>query len=499
MKNDSGLELSAIKKYPFRALEDRGISEETCRRFGVRVAVDEETAQEITDHFYPYYSSEGEIVGYKKRRLPKEFSVLGKLDSLFGVNQCKKNAKMLVVFGGELDCMSGFQMFREQGKTYNCVSLAFGEKLDAHTRKQLNFFTSHQLVVICMDEDETGQAAASELAELLISQVQVKRLRMGRKDASEYLKAGDIEGWWSAMRSAEDYRPEKIENAANITTEELLTPVAAGIYLDCLPLTSKKLNGLRTKELTFILAPPGVGKTTLCRQITYELALKQEHPVFNIFLEEGAKKTRQGIVALHAGVALNRFRADPSCADIEKVREAQEIILPKIELVNHRGSLSNESLANQINYLVKAKGCKYGLLDHLSMVFSGRDDADERKAMDRLVTLLGDMVEPLDFHLIVVVHIKRRNRERDTGGSGRKYPYWAVLEEDDARGSGIFEQVAWNLIGLEPQKLDPSMAETRGLTRTRIMKNREWSVIGVGDHLTYDYTKGILEPVEADY
>lgn len=496
---DQALELASIKSYPFRALTDRNISKATCQKFGVRVALDEETATEPVAHFYPYHTSDGDIAGYKKRMLPKTFSVIGRPKGLFGQNVAKKNGKMLIVFGGEIDCMSGWEMLQRRDKSYNCVSLPNGEQLDPQTRKELDFFTAHQLVVICLDEDGVGRAAAKELAELLVSQVKVKIMRMKRKDTSEYLKADDVDGWWSALLGAEDFRPEKIENGSEISLEELLTPVTKGIFLDFIPETCKRLHGLRKGELTILLAPPGAGKTTFCRQLTYELITKQDDPVFNIFLEEGAKKTRQGLVALHAGVALNRFRDNPGCADIEKVKEAQELILPKLELVNHRGSLSNDSLRNQINYLVKAKGCKYGMLDHLSMVFSGRDDDNERKAMDKLVTVLGDMVEPLDFHLLVVVHINRKNRERDTGGEKRKYPYWQMLSQDDGRGSGIFEQVAWNLIGIEVEHLDPALTDTKGLTRTRIMKNREWSVVGVGDYLKYDTTTGTLGPVKVEY
>src|SRR5689334_1533590 len=50
---DDSLEMAAIATFPFRALEDRGISVETCKRFGVRVALDEQTASEITSHYYP--------------------------------------------------------------------------------------------------------------------------------------------------------------------------------------------------------------------------------------------------------------------------------------------------------------------------------------------------------------------------------------------------------------------------------------------------------------
>lgn len=502
-RGDSALELSSIKKYPIRALEDRGISEETCRRFGVRVSVDEETASTVTAHFYPYHSVEGEVVGYKKRSIPKEFSVIGKLRGLFGAQQCRKNGKMLVVFEGEIDCLSAYEMFRRKDKSYSCVSLPAGAsesgELDSLTKKELEFFTSFGLVVICLDNDAPGQATTKALAELLVSQCSVKVMSLKRKDTGKYLEAGDVEGWWGCFLGAKDYSPEAIENGKVADLNDIMTATTKGVFVDFLPNTMKKMYGLRSGELTMILAPPGAGKTTLCRQITYDLLTKQSGPVFNIFLEEGKTKTRQGIVALHAGVALNHFRRDPTKAARETVEDANENVLNRLELLtNNKVLLNDEALLNKINFFSKVKGCKYGVLDHISYVISSRDTKDERREIDMLMTKLARLVEDQGLHLIIVSHIKRKNRDRDASGN-TKYPYWEILTLDDARGSGAFEQLAWNIIAIERQVTDPSIDDAKPMTRTRILKNREESTLGLGDYLVYNTTKGALEPVEASY
>ena len=499
---DDSLELAAIASLPFRALEDRNISKETCQRFGVRVALDEQTASEVTDHYYPYYLN-GEIIGYKKRTLPKHFAVLGKVKSLFGQEQAKKNGRMLIVVEGEIDALSTWEILQQKGKAYNVVSLPNGAneagQLDAATRSQLEFFTAHELVVICLDEDAPGQATAQALAELLVSQCKVKIMRLARKDTNEYLKASDIDGWWSALLGAKDYVPEAIENGSVDDLDELTTPTPPGVFVGCLPQTMKKMYGLRPGEITLILAPPGAGKTTLCRQITYDLLRKQDGPVFNMFLEEGKTKTRQGIVALHAGVALNHFRRDPKVAKRSAIEDANNNVLSKLEmLTNNKVLLNDEALLNKINFFAKAKGCKYGVLDHISYVLSSRDSKDERKEVDQLMTKLSQLVEDQGLHLIVVSHIKRKQRDRDKAGS-QKYPYWEILSLDDARSSGAFEQLCHNVIALERQICDPSDASPKPLSRTRILKNREESTLGLGDYLMYNTQKGALEPVEAEY
>lgn len=437
-QKDSSLELAAIANYPFRALEDRGISEETCRRFGVRVALDEETASIVTDHFYPYHNEEGETIGYKKRHLPKIFSTIGKPKLLFGQKQCKKNARMLCVFEGELDTLSAWEMLQQQGKNYNVVSLPNGANeagiIDPQTRKELDFFTSHELVVICLDEDGPGRTTAIALAELLVSQCKIKIMRLNKKDSNEYLKAGDGAGWWNCLKNAKDYAPDAIENGSVADIEEMLTPITPGVFVDFLPNTMRKMYGLRPSEITMVLAPPGVGKTTLCRQITYDLLTKQSAPVFNMFLEEGKTKTRQGLLALHTGIGLNHLRRDPSKINREEVQFANDNILNRLELLtSSKVLLNDEALLNKINFFTKAKGCKFGVLDHISYVMASRDTKDERKEIDQLMTKLANLVEDQGLHLIIVSHIKRKNRDRDQSGNTR-YPYWELLTLDDARG-----------------------------------------------------------------
>ena len=62
------MDVAVVSHYPVRALEDRGISEETAQRFGVRCSIDETTG-EPDAHYYPYHDMDGNVVGWKKRGL----------------------------------------------------------------------------------------------------------------------------------------------------------------------------------------------------------------------------------------------------------------------------------------------------------------------------------------------------------------------------------------------------------------------------------------------
>lgn len=499
--NDDGLELVAVRSLPFRPLTHKPVSQDVCERFGVRVAVSEEdgTPQKV---YYPYHDQDGNVVGYKVRHLPKDFAVIGKLKGLFGQKQCKPGAKLLIITEGEDDALAAYQMFLERGKNYNVVSIPNGAnregKVDPQVAAEIEFITSHQLVVLALDNDAPGQATANALAEMLVSQCRVKVLKLPRKDAGQMLIDGMSEQFEKELYT-KDYQPDAVENGRVEDLSEILTPTASGVFLDCLPKTSKKLYGLRPGEMTIILAPPGVGKTTMSGMILHELLTKQPDPVFGMFLEETKKKTRQRIFALDAGVALNRFRRDPSIVDPAQVRKTNDEMMGRLELLSNNKCLTTDaSLVNRINYFVKAKGCKYGVLDHISYVIAARKAENERKDIDELLTKLSQLVEDQQFHLIVVAHIKRKTRDREKSGE-RKYPYWTPLELDSARGSGAFEQLAHNIIAIERQETDPALEDEIPLTRTRILKSREEGVLGIGDILQYDRERGVPVPLSLDY
>lgn len=321
------------------------------------------------------------------------------------------------------------------------------------------------------------------------------------KDASDYLIEGKVELFAKCMAGAKEYSPEKVENGADVDLQSLLTPNEKGVYIDFLPETMKRLQGVRGGEATLIMAPPGVGKTTFGRGIINNLLSKGDGKTFGIILEENSKKTRQGVIAYHAGVHLNRFRANPDIANKEKTEEAYADLLPNLELYNTRTIMNNDDLFNKINYFVKVKGCKYGVVDPVGYVVSGRDNAEsERRELDKLLIQLAKIVEDLGIHLFLIAHVKRTNDRPPKDREGNiKYPYWERIYLDDARGSGAYEMTMWNIWGLEPERVDPSSAEGgRGRLRVNILKNREHGWLGVSDELIM-LDNGRMGPLDRSY
>ena len=87
----------------FAGIRSRRLSEDTCKKFNVRVAPGPVLR-------FPYYSKEGRVVGYKERNKDKDFTWTGKNEDhqLFGQNLFG-SGKSIVITAGELDALSVWQ------------------------------------------------------------------------------------------------------------------------------------------------------------------------------------------------------------------------------------------------------------------------------------------------------------------------------------------------------------------------------------------------------
>ena len=110
----------------FARITSRNITEDTCRKFNVRV----DTVRNVIK--FPYYSDTGRIVAYKERTKTKGFSWKGKNEDhrLFG-QHLFGSGKTIVVVEGELDALATFQA----RPNWAVVSIDCGAKAAKKSRK----------------------------------------------------------------------------------------------------------------------------------------------------------------------------------------------------------------------------------------------------------------------------------------------------------------------------------------------------------------------------
>ena len=468
------------------SIPERKINQATVEHYKVKCEVSE-TNGEITAHYYPVIK-DGRVSGYKKRTLPKEFSSIGDAKGaveLFGQSVCPKSGKRLLIVGGELDALAGYQMLKERYPQYNhaVVSLPKGEN-PSSIKDNLKFINSFEEVIIYTDMDEPGRKAADNIAKLIGPKAKI--MKTTEKDASDMLVKGKKQEFISAFYDAEARKPEGIIAGKDITLEEIKKVQVVGYSLPY-PQLNRMLGGLRKGELTTLTAGSGIGKSTLARELAYHLRKEHDLTIGNIFLEETLAKTVQGYVALDNNVPLTSLRKRSDILSDSQWEESYaSLIASKWFALSHFGSLPTEDLMDKMRYLAYGEHCDFIILDHLSLVFSGQHNDNERLAIDNALTELAAFCNESGVGVLTVVHLSRNKQKTSFNEGGQ-------ISLTDLRGSAALEQLSFNVIGLErSQQADTE--EEKNTSRIRLLKCRETGFTGEADECIYNFDTGRLQP-----
>ena len=468
---------------PIKSIPERFIKEDTCKKYNVMTEFSEET-REPSAHYYPI-TRKGNLVAYKIRKLPKQFYTSGDMKGtvdLFGQSVCPTSGKRLLITGGELDCLACFQLLHEKYPTFNhaVVSLPKGENAAA-IADNLEFIRNFDEVIIYTDMDDTGRKCADDIAKIIGPKAKI--MSTTEKDACDMLIKNKKTEFYNAFYNAQQRRPEGIIAGAEVDIEELMEEVTKGYELQY-PQLNRMLGGLRKGELTTLTAGSGVGKSTLAREIGYHLRSKHDLTIGNIFLEETLTKTIQGYIAIDKNISLARLRNNPALLSREDWKSSYDrLIAHKWFAFSHFGSLPTNELLDKMRHLVYGEGCDFVILDHLSLVFSGQANDNERLAIDNAMTELASFCNESGAGIIVIVHLSR-NKNKGSFNEG------AHISLNDLRGSAALEQLSWNVIGLERDQQN----ENNDLATIRILKSRENGWTGVADTCQYNMETGRLLP-----
>jgi twinkle protein len=468
-------------KGQIKSIPDRGISQQTCEKYGV--------TQDNGQHFYPYTDDAGGVIAAKVRRVAdKTFSIHGSFTNarLFGQQLFHAGGKYITIYEGELDALAGYQL---TGSQWPSVSIRNGAQAALKDCKaQYEWLNTFENIVICFDGDEPGKKASKEVAELFGQKAKIVKHLSGYKDACDYLIAGAtkefVNEWWRA----ETYIPDGIINASSLW-EEVIKPEAKAEAMYPWKGLNKLLYGLRPSELITVTAGSGLGKSQFLREILFNILNTTKWNIGGLFLEESTRKTARSIMSLHANKLLHL--PDTPTTE-EELKDAFDNTLGsnRIYLFDHFGSSDVDNITNRIRYMAKACDCRVVFLDHISIVVSGQDLGDERKAIDNMMTKLRTLVQELEITLICVSHLRR-----PSGNAGHEDGQAVSLSQ--LRGSGAIAQLSDAVITLERN----SMAENddeRHQTKVAVAKNRYNGYTGPACVLKYNMETGRMVELQEE-
>lgn len=509
-----------IKLYPIVENLQRGITKEACMKFGVRAALSEKDGKTPTAYYFPSYNQKGEITGYKKQDVTKNkdekwhWSAVGTVaigNKLFGQNvaeQVNRKHTNCVYTEGEWDCLSVYQAqcdsvkgTKYEGHEPFVVSIPLGTANSVESLlHNKNFVKSYQSMTIFFDDDEAtpaelkkgvmkGKEAREAVASAFIGEIELWSVQPanGYKDASDYLQAGKSSELAKLVQfGRKPLVTEKIVKASVLSMEDIVKKREEGVYVESFPNLMQKIHGFRKRELVLLTAPSGVGKSTVT-SIFADSFVDQGEKVGMIFLEEEIKDTVQRLIASRLKVSYVKFKSDPlSCASYERIQEAYDYIVnqDRVVLLDHFGSLPVSELMAKIKHMYFVEGCSYLIIDHLSMVISGSQVADERKELDMVMTELAAFCAANDVCVIAVSHINRTGADQFKPPKGKENEsYWVRVTKEMLRGSAALEQLSWTILGLEPEILPD---RSRGNVRLTVLKNRTWGFLGEADEFSID-------------
>lgn len=510
-KKTSGMRLQEALELPIcKGIPERGITERTCQRFGIRQEFSQVEGT-VVAHLFPV-TKQGKIVGFKRRELgiskKNAFSCIGDVTTecdLLG-SSVKGQGSKLFIAEGVYDYLSLYESLynapqnlkRDQPFEPSVASITLGcgqngENAAQSIASNKSYLDNFKEVILAFDNDDAGRDGVRAAA-LAYPDVRVAELEL--KDCNEYRVAKKDQALRDALFNPVSYDVEQIYYGA-YDIDKIIQPIPPGVKIQAFPVLMQKLNGLRPAELTVILAPPKSGKTTIAKTLNYHLLLHKQKTL-GIYLEEDLRKTHQSFIAMDNNVHLPTFRENPGLVSRENILTSMEKILnPEWAMFcdDGKGHLTPQKLMDMLEWSA-LKGCRYAILDHISFVFSGMKATDERKEIDKLMTDLAAFVKRTGMHVICVAHITRdkgKPKPKNQDGSV-KYPYWYEVEEQDGRGSGAFEQICWNMIAIDREVTED---RSRGRTRLKVLYNREYDRTGICDELTLNQSTGKLEAVQA--
>ena len=386
-----------------------------------------------------------------------------------------------------MDALSSYQML---GSKWPVLSITNGaQSAKRSCQNNFEFLDSFDHIVLCFDNDEPGQKAAKEVAELFEPN-KCRIVPKEHKDASEYLQKGEgvkySQAWWNAKV----FTPAGIINLKDLGDELYEEKDQLSVLYPFNGLNAKTF-GLRTGELVTWTAGTGTGKSSFMRELVHHLLTERGENIGILSLEESVKNTVFHIMSVEANDRLY-IKEIREKYNREKLREWQSATVGtgRIFAFDHFGSLNTDEILARVRYMVKALDCKWVILDHLSILVSGLEGTDERRNIDILMTKLRSLVQETDCSLSIVSHLRRISG--DAGHEEGKEVSLAHL-----RGSQSIAQLSDIVIGLERNQQADTDEEANTVT-IRVLKNRYTGDTGVATKVMFDPQTGRLSEIIED-
>lgn len=412
-----------LDEYSYQYTSWRGVDHATMAFYDCKTKCDPSGKPVEIGYKYPNGS-------YKVRSFSeKVFRSVGDIAKagLFGRNLfAAGSSNSVTITEGELDALSLYQVLRTP--VVSVRSSSSGQLDCTLDRSWLNSF---ERIYLAFDADGPGSECAAAVAKLFdFNKVYLVKLPGGdRKDANDFVRAGESDELRTIWKNSRKYQPDNIKSELSIFRQILSEKPQWGVPYPWGSIT-RATYGIRKKESVLITALEGVGKTEICHAIEHSVLKNTDDNVGAIYIEEPEKRHLEALAGLELKQPVHL--PDRSASDSEVFEALQKVVRQddRLFIYSHFGSDDPDVILDTIRYLVSARSCGYVILDHISMVVSGLKSRDATSALDYLSTRLQMMLMELDFALILVSHVNDDLLTRGSRNISKVGNVWLHLSRD---------------------------------------------------------------------
>ena len=483
-RSDEAAHKTQLLTGEYETVGDRGISQLVCKLYNYTVSTFKGQSAQVAN----YRDNNGLVVAQHVRYGQKQFAWLGRQKGvpvqLFG-QHLGSNGR-LILTEGELDAMSVAEVMRQGTPAAWREPIVVASIPDGATSakrsvaEQMEWVSGFSQVVIFFDQDEPGQKAAVETAEVIGPKAVIVG-KFAYKDANEALLAKDAPAIREAVTSAHRHRPRSVVYAPDLL-ENILHPVNR----QGLPFPWDGWNslteGMKPGELWMLSGGTGIGKSLFSRSICLNLT-KQGVKCAYVGLEESCETTLERMLSeelrladppFHLQTTEQRQRFDP-----ERIRAALDAFAGNLFLLDKFGSEDFDSFVATVKHYVLGEGCRVVFLDHFSLLADGIAlGTDQRRAIDKCIKDLKTLCVEHKFTMVSVCHLSRDHSYSTPVEEGGE-PHLGML-----RGSHSLAQIPDYIVMLQRNpnaKFADGTKDTHeaNITRAWLKKNRVKGELGL--------------------
>lgn len=527
--------LEEVLNYPCEAIEDRGITQKTAEKFGVRTKFSSKDGITPEAYYFPYYM-EGELVGFKKRDITKPKQQKGHFTSigfqsikcdLFGTDVCNKTGgKKIWVSEGEFDAMIIWQTLKAmypQGNP-NVVSISNGTASAVQNigqKNNLKHLKKYSEVILSFDNDSAtpsekaegimkGKEATSAVYGLL-PDIKVVSLPEDKDPCETWKELGEKEFYWCLMKPIQ-YTPEGFVKYSEIRDKAIELPVLGKAWpWDAL---TKVTLGRRVGEGIYFGAGVKMGKSVIVDTLTEHIISTEknkfgdpqkvalfkfeEQPdetikkVAGKFYKKDFSNPEKIIFIDNKGKEVdiwgNEIRDNQNYFSHEELIKAVDSVGDSVVMYNNYGRCNWDELKGAIRHAVLVEHVEDIVIDPVTRLTAGMTAAEANTELERFADEISKMSQDLGFTYYCFCHLK--------APEGKPHELGAKVFSSQFRGSRAMMQACFYMIGLEGNK-DPEETEKVQNTRHLVVLDDRKFGRTARIPLFYDVDTGVFaEPPE---